>query len=173
MKDGASSQRRGSRLRRDGCLVAVLACLATFAAACSGSASPSPGGSAYAVSLAFAQCMRDHGYPRFPGPDRAGNFNLTGIDLNTPRGRSAAGACGSQAAPANPNPGQQNAQALSRGLKFARCMRAHGVTNFPDPNPAGQNSFAAGNGQVPLVRRALTACRPLLAAAGSAGGSAP
>lgn len=115
--------------------------------------------------------MRDHGYPRFPDPDSAGNFNLTGINLNTPRGRSAGGACSSQAAPANP--GQQNAQALSQGLKFARCMRAHGVTNFPDPNPAGQNSFAASNGQAPLVRRALTACRRLLAGAGSGGGSTP
>jgi len=171
MKDGASSQRRGSRLRRDGCIVAVLACLATFAAACSGSASPSPAGSAYAVSLAFAQCMRNHGYPRFPDPDRTGNFNLTGIDLNTPRGRSAAAACSSQAAPANS--GQQHAQALSQGLKFSRCMRAHGVTNFPDPNPDGQNSFSNSNGQVPLVRRALTACHRLLAGAGSGGGSAP
>ncbi len=171
MKDGASSQRRGSRLRRDGCIVAVLACLATFAAACSGSASPSPAGSAYAVSLAFAQCMRNHGYPRFPGPDRAGNFNLTGLDLNTPRGRSAAAACSSQSAPANP--GQQNAQSLSQGLKFSRCMRAHGVTSFPDPNPDGQNSFAASNGQAPLFKKAFTACRPLLAGAGSGGGSAP
>jgi hypothetical protein len=173
MKDGASRQRRGSRLRRDGHIVAVLACLVTFAAACSGSASPSPAGPAHAASLTFAQCMRNHGYPRFPDPDSAGNFNLTGIDLNTPRGRSAGAACSSQAAPANPNPGQQNAQALSQALKFSRCMRAHGVTNYPDPNPAGQNSFAASNGQVPLVRRAFTACRPLLAGPGSGGGSTP
>lgn len=171
MKDGASSQRRGSRLRRDGYIVAVVACLATFAAACSGSASPSPASSAFAASLAFAQCMRNHGYPRFPGPDSVGNFNLTGIDLNTPRGRSAVAACTSQAAPSNP--GQQNAQALSQGLKFARCMRAHGVTNFPDPNPDGQNSFAASNGQAPLVQRAFTACRPLLAGVSSAGRSTP
>jgi hypothetical protein len=173
MKNGASSQRRGSRLRRDGCIVAVLACLATFAAACGGSASPSPASSAHAVSLAFAQCMRSHGYPRFPAPDSAGNFNLTGINLNTPRGRSAGAACGSQVAPANQNPGQQNAQALAQALKFSRCMRAHGVTNFPDPNPNGQNSFSSSNGQNPLVRRAFTACRPLLAGASSGGGSTP
>ena len=117
--------------------------------------------------------MRNHGYPRFPGPDSAGNFNLTGINLNTPRGRSAGGACSSQVAPGNPNPGQQNAQALSQALKFSRCMRAHGVMNFPDPNPDGQNSFSNSNTQVPLVRRALTACHRLLAGASSAGGSTP
>lgn len=172
MKDGASSQRRRSRLRRDGHIVAVLACLATFAAACSGSASPSPASSAHAVGLAFAQCMRNHGYPRFPDPDSAGNFNLAGINLNTPRGRSAGAACNSQVADANPNPGKQNAQALSHALKFARCIRAHGVTNFPDPNPGGQNSYSAPKGQAPLFKRALTACRPLLAGAGS-GGSTP
>ncbi len=149
MKDRASSQRRESRLRPDGCIVAVLACLATFAAACSGPASPSPASSAYAASLAFAQC----------------------INLNTPRGRSAGTACSSQVAPANP--GQQNARALSQALKFSRCMRAHGVTNFPDPNPDGQNSYAASNGQVPLVRRAFAACRGLLAGASSGGGSTP
>jgi len=171
MKDRASSQRRESRLRPDGCIVAVLACLATFAAACSGPASPSPASSAYAASLAFAQCMRNHGYPRFPDPDSAGNFNMTGINLNTPRGRSAGTACSSQVAPANP--GQQNARALSQALKFSRCMRAHGVTNFPDPNPDGQNSYAASNGQVPLVRRAFAACRGLLAGASSGGGSTP
>jgi hypothetical protein len=173
MKNGASSQRRGSRLRRDGHIVAVLACLATFAAACSGSASPSPASSAHAASLAFAQCMRDHGYPRFPDPDSAGNFNMTGIDLNTPRGRSAGTACSSQVAPANPNPGQQNAQALSQALKFSRCMRAHGVTNFPDPNPDGQNSFSNSKGQAPLAQRAFTACRGLLPGPSSGGGSTP
>jgi hypothetical protein len=173
MKDGANSKRRGSRLRRDGLIVVVLACLATFAAACGGSASPSPAGSAHAESLAFAQCMRNHGYPRFPDPDSAGNFDLTGINLNTPRGRSAGTACSSLVAPANPNPGQQNAQALSQALKFSRCMRAHGVTNFPDPNPGGQNSFAASNGQAPLFKPAFTACSRLLAGAGSGGGSAP
>jgi hypothetical protein len=113
--------------------------------------------------------MRNHGYPRFPHPDSAGNFNLTGINLNTPRGRSAGTACSSQVAPANL--GQQ--KALAQALRFARCMRAHGVTNFPDPNPDGQNSFSNSNGQVPLVRRALTACHRLLAGAGSGGGSAP
>lgn len=117
--------------------------------------------------------MRNHGYSHFPDPDSAGNFNMTGINLNTPRGRSAGTACSSQVAPGNPNPGQQNAQALSQGLKYSRCMRAHGVTNFPDPNPDGQNSFAASNGQVPLVRRAQTACRRLLAGASSGGGSTP
>lgn len=152
--------------------MAVLACLATFAAACDGSASPSPAGSAYAESLAFAQCMRNHGYPRFPDPDGAGNFNLTGINLNTPRGRSAGTACGSQVDPGS-NPGQQNAQELSQALKFSRCMRAHGVANFPDPNPDGQNSFSYSSAQGPLFKGAFTACRRLLASAGSGGGSTP
>ena len=173
MKNGAGSQRRESRLRRDRHIVAVVGCLATFAAACSGSATPSPASPAHAASLAFAQCMRNHGYPRFPDPDSAGNLNMTGINLNTPRGRSAGAACNAQVAPANPNPGQQNAQALSQALKFSRCMRAHGVTNFPDPNPDGQNSYAASNGQEPLVRRAFAACRRLLAGASSGGGSTP
>jgi hypothetical protein len=30
-------------------------------------------------------------------------------------------------------------QALAKRLKFARCMRSHGVPNYPDPNPANPN----------------------------------
>ena len=34
-------------------------------------------------------------------------------------------------------------QALEEGLKFARCMRSHGVTNWPDPSvdSLGRPSF--------------------------------
>src|SRR5258708_13984859 len=98
---------------------------------------------------------------------------MRGSAPNWPRGGSAGAAGTSEVFPGNPNPGQQNAQALSQALKFSRCMRAHDVTNYPDPNPDGQNSFAASNGQVPLVRRAFTPCHRLLAAPGLRGRPTP
>jgi hypothetical protein len=51
------------------------------------------------------------------------------------------------------------------GLQLARCMRANGVSNFPDPSgPAGTNfEFKAQvNPQVPGVKAALQACRRYL-----------
>jgi hypothetical protein len=32
------------------------------------------------------------------------------------------------------------------GLAFARCIRSHGVPNFPDPSPGGGLLFALGAG---------------------------
>jgi hypothetical protein len=169
MKDSASrarGQRRGSRLRRDGCIVAVFLCLATFAAACGGSHGAA--GGAPRSPLAFATCMRAHGLPNFPDPDSNGQFNLAGINQNSPQARRAFQACGSSGA--NTDPGQRS-QWMAQGLKFSRCMRAHGVPNFPDPNSNGQNSVQV-NGQNPLFQQALKACRPLLSG-GSSSGSTP
>lgn len=47
-------------------------------------------------------------------------------------------------------------------LAFARCMRANGVPNFPDPNPGGGFSFPAGAGvdpYAPAVKAAQTKCQ--------------
>jgi hypothetical protein len=45
-------------------------------------------------------------------------------------------------------------------LAFAACMRAHGVADFPDPNPDG--TFSVGNlsPQSPSIQSAYTACTP-------------
>lgn len=72
-------------------------------------------------------------------------------------------ACGSNAptssnAADRTNPGP--AQAQQDTVAFARCMRSHGVSNFPDDlnfqNVPGINASA------PAFRRAQTACQPLL-----------
>lgn len=79
-------------------------------------------------------------------------------------------ACGSNApsssrssgSPAS-NPSQ--AQAQQEGLSFARCMRSHGVSSFPDPTPngGGFNFDAPGiNSSSPAFKAAQTACRNLL-----------
>jgi hypothetical protein len=47
------------------------------------------------------------------------------------------------------------------GLKFAVCMRAHGVTNFPDPGGSGQFNFSLGSGinpASPTFQHAQKAC---------------
>jgi hypothetical protein len=45
--------------------------------------------------------------------------------------RAATGAC-ANLNPSNLSPAQQR-QELTDDLKFARCMRSHGLPNFPDP----------------------------------------
>jgi hypothetical protein len=121
--------------RRAGFL-AAMACAALLAAACGGSPSAATGGSsAYQQALPFAQCMRSHGIGNFPDPDSSGNFNVNGksVNQNSPQYAAAQATC-VKLHPYNMvlSP-QQQAHMMSQALKFARCMRAHGVPNFPDP----------------------------------------
>jgi hypothetical protein len=53
--------------------------------------------------------------------------------------RAASRACQSliPAGPIGESPAQQRALGHAL-LSFARCMRAHGIDNFPDPTPQGQ-----------------------------------
>jgi signal transduction histidine kinase len=57
--------------------------------------------------------------------------------------------------------------------RFARCMRSHGVSNFPDPTLPGARKFDLDNTpgvdpSSPSLKPAYTACRHLLPAPGSA-----
>jgi hypothetical protein len=50
-----------------------------------------------------------------------------------------------------------------RGAKFAACMRAHGMSDFPDPNPQGLIQLGSSiDPHSPAFRSALSACRTLL-----------
>jgi subtilase family serine protease len=62
-------------------------------------------------------------------------------------------------------------------LAYARCMRAHGLANFPDPQPSGNFSFGGqlvGNPNSPAAR-ANDACKHLLprGSTGTGGATAP
>ena len=89
------------------------------------------------------------------------------------RGLELAGYVASQETPST--------AAMAQMLAVARCMRAHGVPNFPDPtktypaNPARYISVAKMNGvvwaipksidlQAPAVRQAATVCGSTAAA---------
>ncbi len=102
---------------------------------------PGPG------TVAFAKCMRGHGVPQFPdagGPRPAGStVSILGaalpptINIKSPAFRSALSTCMKQFLAAHPRPPLSAAQKAA-ALKFAQCMRAHGVPHFPDPRfPAG------------------------------------
>ena len=102
---------------------------------------PGPG------TVTFAKCMRGHGVPQFPdpgGPPPAGNsVSILGaalpptINIKSPAFRSALNTCMKQFLAGHPRPPVSAAQKAA-ALKFAQCVRAHGVPHFPDPRfPAG------------------------------------
>jgi len=142
------SGRRRPRPRQAGLLAAALACLALLAAACS--SSPSSGtsagpasGSARHSELAFSRCMRVHGITAFPDPNPQGGISLnteqgTGIAPKSPQFKAAFHACQPLLPPNSPLSPTQQAAARAQALKFAQCMRAHGISDFPDPNSQGE-----------------------------------
>jgi hypothetical protein len=107
--------------------------------------SPSAGGGTQTTGLlAYASCMRSHGVPNFPDPaSDAGNEKQAVVSalrgISNSQAEAAQTAClylqphrGGQLTPA------QLAQHLTDLLAFARCMRTHGIANFPDPTSSGQ-----------------------------------
>jgi hypothetical protein len=78
---------------------------------------------------------------------------------NTTTTRSTA-AGGSAASPGPSSPSALGSDALA----YAKCMRANGVPNFPDPKPGGGFLFQARAGLVdsPLFKAAQAKCHKLL-----------
>jgi hypothetical protein len=160
--------------------VAAIAAFSLLAAGCGGGSSPgvanvAPSPTAATTTttqsglLAFSNCMRSNGVPNFPDPQRfvGGNVKLT-IHQLAPS-QAALNAC-SHLLPTNGGSGsqetaQQQRTQLADGLSFARCMRSHGVSRFPDPTAQGQLTVemvqAQGiNVHSPGVLRDVRACLP-------------
>jgi hypothetical protein len=132
--------------------------------------------STYQQAVDYAKCMRAHGVPNFPDPNSQGKFVLGGVDPSSSGYQAAQDACKSLAPPQNP---QQQAQNLAQALKFAQCMRAHGVPNFPDPSEQGNGGpimIKPGSGvdpNSPQYQKAMQACRSDLPGGQAPGGDAP
>jgi hypothetical protein len=110
----------------------------TTAGAATGGGSSSPSAAA-AQLLKFSQCMRDHGLTNFPDPTSQGDIEFQNVGKNNPNSpqfQKAQKACQSLM-PGALITSAEKAAANTKALAFARCMRAHGVANFPDPNGHG------------------------------------
>lgn len=119
--------------------------------------------------VAYANCMRHHGLPTYPDPDRNGNLVVTPadrIDPGSPQYKRAAAACTKLAPGAAPGEGMTPAEhkaALERMTRYAQCMRKRGV---PMQNPWTGPNGGVGISLPPsvdpasaLYRSADAACR--------------
>jgi len=120
--------------------------------------------------LAFSQCMRSNGVSSFPDPQRfaGGNVKLTIHNLgSSPQLQAALNAC-SHLLPqrgGGQETTQQTRTQLADELSFARCMRSHGVSRFPDPTAQGGLSVEMVQAQgidvhSPAVLRVVQTCLP-------------
>ena len=98
-------------------------------------------GASHLQLVRFARCMRAHGVPNFPDPDSTGEFSNYNVNPNAPAFQSADQKCTAYLPPGKQPSSAQVAQmnlAFHQLLRFAKCMRSHGVPNYPDPTrPAG------------------------------------
>lgn len=120
--------------------------LALLAGACSSGSrssagsggSPSATGSANSKALAYARCVRSHGVPSFPDPNSAGEFNKTTVArlaASNSQYQTASQTC-SHLLPNSSGPTVAEVRQEWNGMaSFARCIRSHGVPNWPDPTP--------------------------------------
>jgi hypothetical protein len=134
--------------------------------------------------------MRSHGVPDFPDPDSDGNFHLGDNQQGGGSKESGSNSVSSQENSVSPQEtaadqvchhllaagpqlsAAQKQHALSQLVKYAQCMRAHGVPNFPDPHttnggigvPSGISFDLSGSGvdgKSPQYTSANQACKYL------------
>jgi hypothetical protein len=127
---------------------ALIGCAALIAGC--GSTSPPPSAPSAALNpdqaaFAYARCMRAHGVSDFPDPQVTTTPGSTAIRQALPASAAASPAFKTaQAACARLQPGRGSGGPGGSGpgkqmlLAFARCLRAHGLVDFPDPNAQGR-----------------------------------
>jgi hypothetical protein len=118
--------------------------------------------------VAFSRCMRLHGVSAYPDP---GSDGL--IPKKTPQevGVSASAFQAAQRAcihlvpnRGGPTPAQVQ-EYRNAMLIYARCIRAHGVANMPDPDNRGHLDIGPGTGvdlNTPRFQAAFQACKSRL-----------
>jgi hypothetical protein len=107
------------------------------------SASSGSGSHLTSPTQTFSKCMRADGVPNFPDLSSNGmriaangqTISINGVSINVPAFTAARQKCEKYMphTGGTPTPAQ-SAQQQQQDLRFARCMRSHGIPNFPDPN---------------------------------------
>jgi hypothetical protein len=119
-------------------------------AACGSSSKPISSASAgETAGIKFADCMRAHGVPNFPDPGSGGGIQLnsgSGVNPQSPAFQSAQNACQKLLPGGGPGRAQGSEARKVALVKLAECMRAHGLTTFPDPTTSAPSAPPSGGG---------------------------
>jgi hypothetical protein len=120
-------------------LVAALALAAACGTAAAQTPAAQPSADPAAIYRQFAQCVRDHGQPDFPDPtlDSQGQPQLPPGVEKPPTSIMQACASILNRLPASLRPRSATANDPAMMRRFAQCMRAHGIDDWPDPNADG------------------------------------
>ena len=132
-------------------LLATVACSGGGPSPAGSGGSPAAGGSAAAPSaVGYSYCLRSHGVANYPGPPGGGQvpkadprqLGVSSAQLQAaqrscrhlyPGNGGALGASLRQCEETGNCPQAMVHRVMDSMLSFSRCMRAHGVLNWPDP----------------------------------------
>lgn len=114
------------------------------------------------ATLAYSRCMREHGVSNFPDADAEGRIRipLGSIDPDSAVFRKAGEAC-RHLAPEGWGDEKADPGDAEVMLKFAQCMRANGVPDYPDPDPNAGNRIML-DPNAPKAQAALERCQAIL-----------
>ena len=164
---------------------AVVALGVTVAGCSGGSTVPSVGsaggsasagtGSSLAEAVAYSQCLRSHGVPNFPDPVQTPSghygYRTSAIDPNSTAFQGALQACRALPSPWNSTVQQLSPAQQQAWLNWAKCIRAHGLPNFPDPTFSGSEVHDSGiQSSSPQLQSAMDACKAQKPSVGGLGG---
>ncbi len=149
--------------------VLALIAMAVLISAC-GASAPAGGGSggdptatAHAKAVKFAECIRSNGVSEFPDPNSSGQFaygipsRSSPLDPSSAAWKHAIGACKTLEPPAF-MPTHFTPQQQSARLKFAQCVRANGVPDFPDPTATGPLVNVSHGSSIPGLQATIQKC---------------
>lgn len=113
--------------------------------------------------LQFAQCMRQNGQPNFPDPiqDANGDWGFPAL-AGKPVAPAACDAAYRQMRAVNQNIAEQASHVdITKLRDFSKCMRDHGLSDWPDPTADGlfplPGRYAPPNGNR-LIEAPLRSC---------------
>jgi hypothetical protein len=110
--------------------------------------------------------MRDHGVEMSdPQPGKPAAIGKQGQD--GAKTKAAMEAC-REFMPGGGEPPTVSPEIIEQGRKFAQCMRDHGLTTFPDPDPDAEGGQAVNvDPNDPTFKAANEACKDLRAIQGA------
>jgi hypothetical protein len=147
MRSAIPIESRASRRHRLSIAFVAVGCVLTIAACGSSSKSTTTVASGRSQFLEFSECMRTRGVLDFPDPSAAGGIQISagsGINTFSPAFKAAQSDC-RHLLPGGGPPAEPTAQDKRQMLATSECMRAHGVSGFPDPTttpPSGANGYS-------------------------------
>jgi len=123
-------------------LAAILAVAGCGGARRPGAAQPSAG---YDQALKYSNCMRANGVAEFPDPSAGGGISLTpALDPQSPSFEHAQQACAKLQPGGSGGPPPMTETQRLLALRFAQCIRRHGIASFPDPGAGPQTLMIRG-----------------------------